>query len=93
MSDQQAILSSAQVAELLHCSVQTVELRARKGDLPGLQFGNGWVFPVGALHQRLNELALEAARERAKPKTPAPTATLRAVPTKRRTLPILPDIG
>jgi len=87
------VLAPAAVAELLHCSVKTVEEKARAGDLPGLKYGDGWVFPAGALAQRLNELALEQARTRADP--PKPSGVLRAIQQGRkqpRSRPVLPDL-
>lgn len=91
------IYTADQAAQLLGCSVKTVEEMARQGELPGIKPGGGWVFPAGALAQRLDQLALEQAAKRRGP--PAPVAT--TVPaagkaqraTKARTLPRLVDIG
>lgn len=58
------VLKVGEVAELLGCAVTTVEVHARAGDLPGLKFGDHWVFPAGALARRLEEWALEEAAER-----------------------------
>ena len=38
------ILNAQQVADLLGCSVKTVENHARAGHIPGTKFGDGWVF-------------------------------------------------
>jgi hypothetical protein len=77
------VLDVEAVAKLLRCSLKTVEDRARRGDLPGILWGDGgWVFPAGALAQRLDELALDAARDRATPTRPA--AVLHAVEPGRR---------
>lgn len=86
------VLTVDDVAELLHCAPRTVQERARRGDLPGLRWGDDWVFPAGALLKRLDEVALADASERRKPA--APTAVvLRQVPTKaRRQLPVLPSV-
>jgi excisionase family DNA binding protein len=83
-----------QVAEMLHCKVTTVEELARRGDLPALKFGkDGWVFPAVALFQRLNELALEQARQRGRPSQRQPAAVLQQVVDKRkRTPPVLPKL-
>jgi hypothetical protein len=90
---EQQLLGTPEVAEMLHCNVKVVEMRARSGELPGLQFGRGWVFPAEALYQRLNEIALERARERNKPvPPPRPSAVLKPVPTKKRPLPELPEL-
>lgn len=64
------VLSVRAVARLLRCVVTTVEDHARRGELPGLKFGNGWVFPTAALMLHLNELAQAQAAERRKPVRP-----------------------
>ena len=76
------VLGVKEVAQLLRCSGTTVEEKARKGELPGLLFGDGgWVFPVGALLKRLDELALEeSAKRRAPPPAPKAVAVGRAAP-------------
>jgi hypothetical protein len=86
------VLDVSAVAALLRCAETTVEDRARRGELPGLKIGESWVFPAGALTQRLDELALEQAAERRKP-APKPTAVLHQVPASkraRRSPPVLP---
>ncbi len=61
------VLDVSQVAALMRCSPKTVQARARAGDLPGLKWGDDWVFPAGALARRLDELALQT-----KPAAPEP---------------------
>jgi excisionase family DNA binding protein len=92
------IYTADQAAALLGCSVKTVEEMARQGELPGIKPGGGWVFPAGALAQRLDQLALEQADRRRKPAPPV--ATTSAQPgvkprrgSKGRTLPRLVDLG
>lgn len=90
--------STDQVASMLRCAVTTVEDLARKGELPGLLFGDGgYIFPAGALLTRLDELAIERSIERRKP---APkSGVLKVVPHKARpkrsppALPSLPGSG
>jgi excisionase family DNA binding protein len=77
------IYSVADVAALLGCSAKTVEEWARAGDLPGLKPGGSWIFPTQALCTRLNELALEQARERKKPGKPLAVAQPLMAPAKR----------
>jgi hypothetical protein len=86
------VLEPDEVARIMRCSVTTVERRARTGDLPGLKFGDGWVFPVEALRERLSELAKEEAAKRRKPAKGL--GQIVAVPAKRtrREPPSLPDI-
>lgn len=54
------ILSVDEVAELLRCEPETIELKARNRTLPGLKFGRPWIFPREALLQFLAREALEA---------------------------------
>jgi excisionase family DNA binding protein len=53
------ILTTQQVAEMLCCTPETVEVRARRKELPGLKAGRAWVFPQEALLIALNALALK----------------------------------
>lgn len=54
--------------EWLHCSPETAAQALASGDLPGLQYGRGWIVPVGALLDRLDELARQQASERRAPR-------------------------
>lgn len=65
------LLDAAGVAELLHCSVRTVEDQARAGALPAVKFGEGWMFPADALLRAVNRIAEEEAARRSKPMAPA----------------------
>jgi excisionase family DNA binding protein len=58
------IYNVAQVAELLQCTEEAVVERINAGDLPGAKFGRGWAIPADALRGRLNEIALEHAKNR-----------------------------
>ena len=64
------IYTADQAASLLGCARKTVEDMARRADLPGIKPGGAWVFPAGALRQRLDDLALTEAAERRKPEKP-----------------------
>ena len=64
------IYTADQAASLLGCATKTVEDMARRGELPGIKPGGVWVFPAGALRQRLDDLALAEAAERRKPAKP-----------------------
>ena len=70
MSALPPILNSKDVAELLQCSVRTVEDYARAGRLPSLKFGDGWVFPSDVLIQAVNRMAEVEAAKRAEPQKP-----------------------
>lgn len=71
MSDK-LILNVEDAAGLLCCATSTVREAARTGRLPGLKFGEDWVFPRDAFLSSLNRAALDAQYERNKlpPVTP-----------------------
>lgn len=88
------VFDAAQAAKLLRCAETTVEERARRGDLPGLKFGDGWIFPRDALLARLNELALEEAARRRAPSIPSAVAQSAGVSNRKvRRPPTLPTLG
>lgn len=65
------LLNSKDVADLLACSIRTVEDQARSGALPAVKFGEGWMFPADALLRAVNRIAEEEAARRSKPAVPA----------------------
>ena len=77
------ILTVEEVAALLMCTRETVELCARQGKLPGLKFSRSWVFPREALLQRVNEMALAGAPPQCSPMASAPSR-------RRQVPPVLP---
>lgn len=94
------IYTADQVAEMMGCSVKTVEDMARRGELPGLKPGGGWIFPAGAMAKRLDEMAIEQAAKRRLPEVPVATTVQvaegrRAKPAPRpaRALPKLVDMA
>jgi Helix-turn-helix domain len=92
-----APLTVDQAAALLRCAPKTVQARARAGDLPGLKWGEDWIFPAGAFFARLDEIALEEAAERRKPAKPTgQLLDIKAAPGGRggrRAPPKLPSIS
>lgn len=58
MPESTDVLCSTQVAELLLCTEEQVELLTRQRALPGLKFGRGWVYPKAALLHVLNQSAI-----------------------------------
>jgi excisionase family DNA binding protein len=58
------ILNTQEAADLLCCSTDKVCELARDGSLPGLKFGEGWIFPLGPLLEAINDMALVASRTR-----------------------------
>lgn len=89
----QGIMKAGELAELLGCSVFTIEERARKRELPGLKFGDGgWVFPVIATLQVLNDAALRRISEPVQSGSPVAVA-VEELPVKvARKPPALPSL-
>lgn len=88
-----------EAAALLRCSPKTVQEHVRTGRLAGVKFGEDWVFPRGAFFARLDELALEEARERRQPGKPLGTLhSIKQAPARgntrarQRALPVLPAV-
>lgn len=77
------IYNVTQVAEMLGCTEEIVAERLNNGDLPGVKFGRSWIIPADALRDRLNQKAMEEARDRREPKR---------IMSKRRTPPTLPSV-
>ena len=81
------LLTAPEVAELLDCTQQTVEIAARDGRLPGLQYGRSRLFPEDALIEalRLQALANLRAAQPAAPPTPVePAHAFTAAPSRRK---------
>lgn len=88
-----AIVTAAEAAQLLQCSVKTVEERLREGDLPGEKFGDGWILPTQALIERVNEIAVAKMLERRKGRAEPRAPQLVAVGGRgRRAPPALPSL-
>ncbi len=52
------------MADLLECSVKSVQDYARSGRLPGVKFGDGWVFSSDLLIETVKKLSIEKAEKR-----------------------------
>jgi len=65
------ILTAEEVAQLLCCSVKTVENLARAGSIPGAKFGDGWVFSADLVIEAVKTISLKEAAERAQPQRKA----------------------
>lgn len=61
------ILSAQEVADLLYCSVKTIENHARAGSIPGAKFGDGWVFVAELVIEAVKTISLYEAAGRAQP--------------------------
>ena len=64
-------MNAQQVAELLCCSVKTVENHARAGSIPGAKFGDGWVFSSDLVIEAVKAISQQEAAERAQPQRKA----------------------
>lgn len=88
------LLDDAGMAEALGCTPETVQAAALAGELPGVKFGRGWVFPREAVLEALNRAARLQADARAAVKVAPPTA-VSVGPTAqraRRAPPVLPQL-
>jgi excisionase family DNA binding protein len=65
------ILTAQEVAELLCCSIKTVENHARAGSIPGAKFGDGWVFASELVIEAVKAISLREAEARAQPQRKA----------------------
>jgi excisionase family DNA binding protein len=65
------IMTAQEVAELLYCSVKTVENHARAGSIPATKFGDGWVFSSELVIEAVKAISQQEAAERAKPQRKA----------------------
>lgn len=81
----QTFLTAEEVAELLHCDPCTVENLLKRGDLPGLKLGRGWIIPFEALYQRVNQMALEEAEKRRNDRNSARPLAVLVSPSERKT--------
>ena len=87
-------IDAAQCAELLHCTEETAEEMARKGEIPALKIGRGWIFVRTDLLQFLAERARKEAEERrlnfrARSQT---NPTVQQIKPKRQQPPALPQL-
>ena len=78
------VLTDDDLAESLCCTVETVREGAKSGDLPGIKFGRGWVFPRAAVLERLSEKALAEATARRAPTVPAAVLSAPQSQTRRQ---------
>lgn len=92
MSDK-FILDVEEAAAHLRCQPSTIRESARTGRIPGIKFGDDWVFPLESLVQSLNAeaLQLQAVKRILPPSTPvmAAPAPGRRVDARRRPMPNL----
>jgi excisionase family DNA binding protein len=77
-------LSKEEAADLLKCSIQTLDAELASGRLPSVKLGRERVIPREAFFQRLNEIALEESKLLRKPAPLPPSGT------RRRPLPQIP---
>ena len=65
------IMNAQEVADLLGCSVKTVENHARAGSLPGTKFGDGWVFSADLVIDAVKAISQQEAATRTQPQRKA----------------------
>ncbi len=65
------IMNAQEVADLLGCSVKTVENHARAGTIPGTKFGDGWVFSSELVIEAVKTISQQEAATRAQPQRKA----------------------
>lgn len=87
-------INADQCAELLQCTTDTVEELTRKGELPGVKIGRGWIYVKNDLLAYLAEKGRIEAEERRQQfvkrcSTPAPLAS--TIKPRRQTPPALPQ--
>lgn len=81
------VMTVEELATQLDCAPTTVRERAKA--LGGLKFGRDWVFPIGAVEQRLRELALQKAA----PLQPVSQVKRQSVARRAsQPRPVLPDL-
>ena len=56
--------TEAEAAEMMGCTPERIAEMLVAGELPGVKLGRSWRIPAGALHSRLDEMALEEASRR-----------------------------
>lgn len=60
------IMTSKDVAELLHCKPETIDAMARDEKLPAVKLGGSWVFTADTLVPAINRM-IESASKPVKP--------------------------
>lgn len=87
-------IDSEACAALLHCAAKTVEELARQGKLPGMKFGNSWMFFRDQVISEAKKMAIEEAAQRRTQLTSVPPVAVHlGFPTKkRRSPPKLPPL-
>ncbi len=81
-------IDSRECAELLRCTPEQVEELARKGDLPAVKIGRGWLFVRADLLAYLAEKAREEALERRSRREVVKMAPRAPQPGRRRNVPL-----
>lgn len=81
-------IDSRECAELLHCTPEQVEELARKGNLPAIKIGRGWLFVRADLLAYLAEKAREEAASRRSRREVVQIAPRVPMPRRRRNIPL-----
>lgn len=88
------LTDDVQLAAALGCELSTIQARALAGELPGVKFGRGWVFPRDAVLDALNGQARVQAEARARGKgcVPVAVSVMPARAKAKRAPPVLPAL-
>lgn len=65
-----AIVNAKEAADLLQCSVKSIENHARSGRLPGIKMGYGWIFSSELLVETVKKISISEAEVRSKRSRP-----------------------
>lgn len=65
------IMNAQEVAQLLGCSIKTVENQARAGRIPGTKFGDGWIFVTELVIEAVKSISQREAEQRTQPQRKA----------------------
>lgn len=87
-------INAAQCAALLQCTETTVEELTRKGELPGIKIGRGWIYVKADLLNYLAEKARLEAQDRRDAATASQVAHTKGptIKPRRKTPPALPSV-
>jgi excisionase family DNA binding protein len=73
-----------EVADLLECTIQTVQVAAQEGRIAAVKYGRAWVFLRSAVMEGLQSEALRNAQPRTRPDLTAPAGSFGLVPQAER---------
>jgi len=85
------VLNAQDVADMLDCTLDTINAKFAAGELPGLKFGRSWIAPTDSLIECLNAMARNTPKPAQEAATIVVKATaLEAKKPRRKPAPDLP---